>query len=311
MSSKSMQKRGSRRCISMNRSVSLNKARGRSTCISGPLPHVREEAAESYRALYAGKPDAEKTYYGCITQMDEQIGRFFKYLKDRGLWDKTIIIFSSDNGPEPPVNLFGHEQARRGSTDGYRGSKHVIYDGGIRVPGIVYWPGLSQPGSTSRVPVSVLDLLPTICHATGAEIPKGWEFDGADFRPALDGQPINRSQPLYWQCEYSMNTFVPGYTSPPLALRQGPWKLMCDMNFSHVKLYDFDWDRGEQFSVDRQYPEVVKDMLAKLKTIYASVNGPYQKKAKYLNPEIIKQKLESHKGLTSAYEDKGDIYGRD
>ena len=221
--------------------------------------------------------------------MDEQLGRLFTYLKAKGLWEKTVIIFTSDNGPEPPVNIYHHEQARRGSTGGFRGSKHVIYEGGIREPGIVRWPGLTEPGSVSSIPVSVEDLLPTLCQATGAAIPPGFHYDGADFRPALKSQPINRPHPLYWQCEYSMNTFVPHYTSPPLAIRQGCWKLMCDLNFSHVSLYNLDWDRNEQFSVDREYPEIVTSLLKQIREIYADVNGPDSRKTEHLNPLLLKR----------------------
>jgi arylsulfatase A len=210
------------------------------------------------------------------------------YLDSRQLTDKTIIIFSSDNGAEPPVNIYGHEQARRGSVGPFRGSKHVLYEGGIRVPGIVCWPGLTRPGSVSRVPVSVLDLLPTLCAMAGGPIPEDWQFDGADFRPALDGRPVARPHPLYWQCEYARRTFVgPHYHSPPLAMRENNWKLMCNMQFEDVRLFNLDFDPGEQFRLDKEYPDRVQSMLSQLKKIHREINGPYQKKAQYLNPSIL------------------------
>ncbi len=251
-------------------------------------PHVREEAAESMRALYEGRTEYEKTYFGSITQMDEQIGRLLDYLESKGLTQNTVIIFCSDNGPEPPVNEHGHEEARRGSTGRFRGAKHVIYEGGIRVPGIIYWPGLTKPGSISQTPVSVLDFFPTLCAATGASVPEGWAFDGADFRPALSGGEVQRPHPLYWQCEYSMKTFVPGFTSPPLAIREGHWKLMCDMQFGNTCLYNLDVDPTEQWNVDKCEPEIASSMLDKLKAIYADINGSYQREAAYLNPDILK-----------------------
>ena len=117
-------------------------------------PHVTEESDENHRNIYEGYQEQEKTYYGCVTQMDQQIGRLFDYLKKNKLWNNTIIIFASDNGPEPPVNVYQHSQARRGSTGPFRGAKHVIYEGGIRVPGIVRWPGITTGGSISSIPVS-------------------------------------------------------------------------------------------------------------------------------------------------------------
>jgi arylsulfatase A len=252
-------------------------------------PHVTEEAAQEYQDRYSHRTEHEKVYYGCVTQMDDQLGRLFDYLRQQNLMDETIIIFTSDNGNEPAVNIYNHEQARRGSSGGLRGSKHVIYEGGIRVPGIIRWPGMSRPGSVSNVPVSVLDLFPTLCAATKAPLPEGWNYDGADFRPAFDNKPIHRPHALYWQCEYAMRTFVgPDYHSPPLAIREDNWKLMCDMNFDNVKLYNLDWDQAEQFSVAKEYPERVKSMLQQLKSIYHDVNGPYQKRADYLNPELLK-----------------------
>lgn len=253
-------------------------------------PPVREEADEKYRKMYADRSESEMTYYGCITQMDEQFGRLFDYLKKSGLWDNTVIIFASDNGPEPPVNIYHHEESRRGSTGGLRGAKHVIYEGGIRTPGIMRWPGLSKPGSVSNVPISVLDLLPTICAATGAAVPAGFSHDGADMRAEFKNDQINRPHPLYWQCEYSMKTFIPGFASPPLAIREGNWKLMCDLEFKNVKLTNLDSDRGEQWSIENEHHEMVALMLEELKAIYSDINGPYQKVAQYLNPEILKQK---------------------
>jgi arylsulfatase A len=253
-------------------------------------PHVTEESRQDFRERYPNCTEAQKTYFGCITQMDEQLGRLFKFLDDSGLSDHTIVIFASDNGPEPPVNIFHHEQSRFGSTGSLRGAKHVIYEGGIRVPAIIRWPGMSAPGSLSAVPVSTLDLLPTLCSATGAGIPAQWQYDGADFRPSFTGQKITRPHNLYWQCEYSMHTFLPGWTSPPLALRKDNWKLMSDLEFKNVSLYNLDCDRSEQFSRDKEYPDLVNSMLAEMKTLFAQINGPYQKTAQYLNPEILKGK---------------------
>jgi arylsulfatase A len=254
-------------------------------------PHVKEECEEKYRSLYEGRTEQEKTYYGCVTQIDEQIGRLFEYLKKNGLWNNTIVIFASDNGPEPPVNIFHHSEARRGSTGPFRGSKHVIYEGGIRVPGIIRWPGLSTPGSISSIPVSDVDILPTLCAAVAAPIPKSWQYDGTDFRPALQNKPLDRPHPLYWECAYSMKTFVgPHFFSQPLALREGSWKLMCDMDFQNPTLYNLDWDKGEKFTVDKEYPDIVENMMQKLKNIHDEINSPYSKSAKFLNPVILDER---------------------
>lgn len=251
-------------------------------------PHVTEEAAAAYRDLYPGRTEHERTYFGCVTQIDEQLGRLFAHLRKTGLLEETIIIFTSDNGPEPPVNIFNHEQARQGSSGPFRGSKHVLYEGGIRVPGIIHWPDLTHPRQVCRTPLSVLDLVPTLCGVAGVPLPAGTKFDGADFHPALSGRPITRPHPLYWQCEYAMNTFMgPDYHSPPLALRMENWKLMCDLNFENCRLYNLDVDPGEQFTLDREFPERVKQMREQLKAVYADINGPESKRTDYLNPNLL------------------------
>lgn len=251
-------------------------------------PHVREEAAEAWRARYPDSTPQEQTYYGCISQMDEQYGRLFRHLHETGLDKNTIVIFCSDNGPEPPVLQPAHEEARRGSTGGLRGSKHVIYEGGIRVPAIIRWPGMTTPGSVLHEPASVLDLLPTLCAMAEVALPNGIEFDGTDLRPALAGKPIAREHPLFWQCEYAMHTFVsPTYSSPPLALREGRWKLMTDMDFKRPELYDLAWDQSEQWNLAPVHPEIVARMSERLRAAHARVNDAASRDSnRWLNPNL-------------------------
>ena len=143
--------------------------------------------------MYAGRTESEKTYYGCITQMDEQLGRLFAYLRDKGLWEKTVIIFTSDNGPEPPVNIYHHDPgAPAGSTGGFRGSKHVIYEGGIREPG---HRALARANpSRARflsIPVTARRPAPHALPGNGtAPVPAGFHYDRAR-RPAEVEEPAH------------------------------------------------------------------------------------------------------------------------
>ncbi len=251
-------------------------------------PHEDVECDDRYKAMYGDRTAPEQTYFGSITQMDEQYGRLIAFLEERGLMDNTVIVYSSDNGPEHPLLPWGKNS--RGSTGPFRGAKHVLYEGGVRVPGVIYWPGVAEPGSVSDVPVSLLDLLPTICGAAGAPMPEGFALDGGDFRPAFEGRPVERAHPLFWQYERAVEHRNRGdlFISPPVALRKGPWKLLCDMDLeTGIELYNLEIDRGEKWNFAPQHPEIVEELRAELRPVFEDVNGPYSREtSNYLNPNI-------------------------
>jgi arylsulfatase len=256
-------------------------------------PHEPVETADKFKQMYANCTEPEQTYFGAITQQDASLGRLFDYLEKKGLSENTIIIFTSDNGPElmgGVTTADGKESGSwapnsRGATP-FRDRKHDIHEGGIRVPAIIKWPGLTQAGSMSHVPVSTLDFLPTFCLAAGASFPKGVILDGGDFRPALNNRPVERSHALYWQFIFSRSQESQGVSSPPLALRQGHWKLMCELDFTKCKLYNLNIDPVEQFDMSNSQPQIVEKMLSQMREIYADVNCDYPRK-RYLNREIL------------------------
>lgn len=251
-------------------------------------PHQEVICDPKYRALYADRSDEEQYYYGTITQMDEQYGRLLDYLDAQGLADRTIVVFSSDNGAEP--HLIPWSDRARGSTGGLRGGKHHLFDGGIRVPGIVRWPGLTKPGTVSREVTWTADLMATFAAATGVKPSPNRPLDGIDLRPALTGDKLDRRQPLYWEFEGGV-TLRNGIKAeaPGLALRDGRWKFHCDLKFENVALYDMDIDINEQWNMNDFHPEVSARMIAKMKIMHADVNGPYSKTANFWNPQMIHQ----------------------
>jgi arylsulfatase A len=246
-------------------------------------PHQQVDCAPQYRDLYSDRTEGEQYFYGAVTQMDEQYGRLLKYLDDKGLRDDTIVIFSSDNGPEP--HLIPWSDRGRGSTGGLRGGKHHLYDGGIRVPGIVRWPGITQAGSVSREVCWTPDILATLCAVNGIRTDARFPLDGIDLRPALRGEKLTRGQPMYWQFPFGVD-LSSGIraTAPGLAIRDGVWKLHCDTEFKNVELYNMDIDMNEKWNMQTAHADVAERLLSKVQEIYAEVNGPYSQTADFLNP---------------------------
>jgi arylsulfatase A len=249
-------------------------------------PHEDLECAQRYKDMYADRTPQEQLYFGTVTQMDEAYARILAYLDQKGLGDNTIIIFTSDNGPETYVtpNL----RQCRGSSGPWRGGKQSVYEGGIRVPAIVRWPGLTRPGSVSDEPMTTLDLLPTLCAAAGVKLPDA-QLDGVDIQPVLGGQPFKRGRPLFWQYMIAdhLKSHNPVLGSPPLALRDGHWKLLCYPDLkTQVELYNLDIDWGEKWNVATTYPEITARMLKQIQENYIERNKNVTPASAYLNPNI-------------------------
>ena len=191
-------------------------------------------------------------------EMDRQIGRLMVGLKEFGIDDNTLVIFSSDNGPYPHL---------AGRTQGLRGCKFSLYEGGTRLPFIVRWPGVAPSGVTDETTVvSSVDMLPTLCKVAGAELPKGYAGDGEDCSGALKGKPqAERDRPLMW--EYGRNEKFFGYPktpsdrSPQLAIRDGKWKLLVNADGEGAELYDLSAAKDESQNVIAEHA----DLAARLK----------------------------------------------
>ena len=248
-------------------------------------PHQEVDCESRFRELYADRTESEQYFYGTISQMDEQYGRLLDYLEQKGLDENTIIVFSSDNGPEP--HLIPWSNRARGSTGGLRGGKHHLFEGGIRVPGIVRWPGITQPGSVSNAVCWTPDLLPSLCAAAGVSAPVEFPGDGMDIREALRGNMLNRPKPLYWEFPFGVGLKDgTNATSPGLALRDGCWKLHCDEGFGNTLLFNLDIDPNEKWNMAAEYPAVVDKLLATMRSMHSEINGPYSKTAGFLNPRM-------------------------
>ncbi|MBW3600736.1 MAG: sulfatase-like hydrolase/transferase, partial [Planctomycetes bacterium] len=148
-------------------------------------PHEPIATDARFAALYPSPDDPTlSAHHGNVTQMDDAFGRLMTAIDELGLRDDTLAFFTSDNGP---AITRAHPH---GSAGPLREKKGHVYEGGIRVPGLLRWPGKTKAGSESSEPVSGVDLLPTLCEIAGIRPPADRNLDGASFLPIFDGEPI-------------------------------------------------------------------------------------------------------------------------
>lgn len=212
-------------------------------------PHSPIATDPRFSALYDGHENS--TYMGNISQLDHAVGQVMQTLDQHGVSDNTLFIFTSDNGP---VARFG------GTTGGLRGGKRSDHEGGIRVPGIVSWPGHIAPGTTSSVPVIGTDIFTTVLAITGIPLPADRTFDGVNILPALVGKPVDRSIPLFWRTHVSQ-------PDNRVAMRVGDWKIVADDTLTTFQLYEIEKDWKEQKDLAALMPdrtEAMKQQLIKL-----------------------------------------------
>lgn len=200
-------------------------------------PHLPIESDPKYMNQYPDVADADiRQYRGNVTQLDDAFGMLMKTLDELNETGKTLVWFTSDNGPEGN----GNSGRTRGETGGLRGRKKAMYEGGIRVAGMVRWPGKIAAGSTSDVPVIGSDFFTTVCAATGIAPPSDRVLDGVNVLPVLTGKAasVERKVPLYWRLQ-----MAPG---PHLAMRSGDWKILADKSLEKFELYNIKDDPQEQ-----------------------------------------------------------------
>jgi len=225
------------------------------------IPHANNEAKADGMEVpsygpYANEywPNPQKGHAAMITRMDADIGRLFARLKSLGLDRKTLVLFSSDNGPHKEG---GADPAFFDSNGVLRGHKRDLYEGGIRVPLIARWPGRIAAGSGSNHVCAFWDFLPTCCELAGIPAPRG--IDGLSILPTLLGRP--EQQPthpyLYWEFHEQ---------GKKQAVRMGDWKAVrldvAKNPNGPIELYNLQRDMSEERDVADQHPEIVKQMAA-------------------------------------------------
>lgn len=199
-------------------------------------------------------------YLSVLEEMDAQLARLFQRIQDdEKLRDNTMILICSDNGPEPGA----------GSAGPLKGNKVTLYEGGVRSPLIVWAPGMMAKnvlGTVNKESVfSAIDLAPSLLDLTGVEVPTGVELDGEDLATVLIGKSEkSRQKPLFFRRPPEHNKNFQFKNLPDLAVRDGQWKLLCDYDGSHKKLFDVVSDPGEASNVATGHPEIVSRLVTEL-----------------------------------------------
>ena len=206
---------------------------------------------------------AMQIYYASVTDLDTQVGRLLAKLDELGLADNTLILFSSDNGPED-IHLGEASHSGVGSAGPFRGRKRSLYEGGIRMPGIVRWPGHVPAGRIDDTSVvCAADFLPTVCKITEIEPPDLAGLDGENVSDILMGQSRPRAKPILWEWRFNVLGDVVN-RSPILAIREGDWKLLVNPDGSRKELYDIPRDRMQVNNLADRHPEIVAALADKV-----------------------------------------------
>lgn len=226
--------------------------------------------------VFSGKPWPEeiKNYAAMVALADRDVGRVMQKLKDLGIDDRTLVIFSSDNGANPEFI------EPLGSTGGLRGHKRMLYEGGTRTPLIVRWPGKIQPGTTSDLLTAFVDFLPTAAELSGLPAPKG--IDGHSIVPTLLGKgQQTRHESLYFEI------YEPYFQQ---AVRMGDWKGYRLGTKAPLELYDLKADPAEKQNIAAAHPDIVRKIEAIMKAEHSP--SPYYDAPEQGSPRPTKGKNE-------------------
>ncbi len=235
--------------------------------------HFNIEAPEDELALHRGK-FAEKdparplnaTYAAMVTRLDRNVGRLLAAVDASGLSNRTLVVFTSDHGAT-------FEQGNQGTSNfhdsnrPFRGQKRTLWEGGIRVPAVVRWPGHVPAGLVSKEPVHMTDVFPTLLDAAGGKPDPAWKVDGRDLLPYWTSHPEAPCAPgspggtLFWEWR--------GEGANQIAAMQGRFKLVITQG-GRPELFDVDADPAERRNVVAEHPDVAKRLAADLKAWMAT-----------------------------------------
>ncbi|MHC4179369.1 MAG: sulfatase [Planctomycetota bacterium] len=220
-------------------------------CVHTPL-----QAKKDVTAKYEAKPKTNQknpVYAAMVESVDDAAGKIMAALDDLGLADRTVVIFTSDNG-----GLIGGRMAPTDNAP-LRSGKGFPYEGGIRVPLVVRWPGVVRAGSTCDVPVTSVDFFPTLLEIAGVPLPEDRAIDGVSLVPVLKQTGVLRRDAIYWHFPHYR-----GGLGPYSIIRRGDWKLIRRYESGRRELYNLAKDLSETTDLSKEMPEKVRQLDEKL-----------------------------------------------
>jgi arylsulfatase A-like enzyme len=250
--------------------------------------HTPLQGRKDLKKKYLNNSKVHADYAAMVECLDENVGRLMGALDELGLQKNTLVLFSSDNGGIRKLS----------KQDPWRAGKGSYYEGGIRVPLTIRWPGVVEPGSTCSVPVTGLDFYPTFVEAMGANPSEGKKVDGDSLVPLLSGKgefPKNRT--LYWHFPVYLQNYAGEEdqsrdakfrTRPGTVLRKGKWKLHEYFEDGALLLYDLEKDPGETNDLAAEKPKKLQALKADMYAWRKRTGSPVPTK---LNPKYTRQNI--------------------
>ncbi len=214
-----------------------------------------------------GNGSVRAQYYGVISELDEQLGRVFEYIRnDRELSKNTIVVLASDNGPSPTI----------GSSGGLRGFKGNLYEGGIREPFLVWAPGLMNKNKIGKVNTNTvlagMDLPPSLLKIAGVEAPVDVQFDGLDMSNIFLGKSDqDREEPVMWVRPPDVTG--PDHEWPDLAIREGKWKLLVNIDGGKSELYNLEKNPGETINLAEEKNQITSELKKRVIEWFENTKG--------------------------------------
>lgn len=223
--------------------------------LAATIPHANYEVPEL--GIYADKPwpDGEKRIAAMITRLDHCIGQLLDLLRQTGADRNTLIFFASDNG------AMGSNQEHQleffNSNGPWRAFKRSLYEGGLRVPALAWWPGKIKPGQVNDTPWAFWDFLPTAADVAGVKLPQAFRTDGISIKPLLLGKQLPQREYLYWELHERFFQ---------QALRAGEWKAVRPAINKPVELYNLKTDPAETTDLAAKHPAIAQKLTALMQT---------------------------------------------
>jgi arylsulfatase A-like enzyme len=204
-------------------------------------PHKPVVAGPEHLARHPDRKGSAQHYRGCLSAMDDQVGRLRAALRAQGVADETMLWFTSDNGPEGNNDTLG-------TTRGLRGRKRSLFEGGVRVPGILEWPARVRAGTETATPAVTSDYLPTVLSLLGLELCDERPMDGVDLSPLLNGEAASRNQAIGF------------HSGGRQAWIDGAYKLVKNGKDKPFGLYDLNNDPAESADLAAEHPRRAERM---------------------------------------------------